>query len=102
MSEEEELGNVVKDLEGVTSQIEAHKAETERRERRQKNEGGAAQGEDMEGVLVEEADSAGEVGVQVEARKRRKVAGRGRFGGGSASAWVVEPTFEDPAETACS
>ena len=82
MSEEEELGKVLKDLEGVTSQIEAHKSETERRERRQENEGGAVQGEDMEGVLVEEADSAEEVGVQVKAGRE------GRLLGGVGSAVV--------------
>ena len=76
VSEEEEL-------EGVTSLIEAHRAKTDRRERRQRNEGGGSPGR---GFLLEEADSAEEVGVQVEVGKRRKVAGRGRFGGGSASA----------------
>ena len=39
----------------------------------------------MEGVLVEEADSVEEVGVQAEGGKKRKV-GKGRFGGGSGSA----------------
>ena len=58
VSEEEGLGKVEKELEGVTSLIEAHRAETDRRERRQSNEGGAAQEQDVEGVLVGEADSA--------------------------------------------
>ena len=39
----------------------------------------------MEGVLVEEADSAEEVGVQAEGGENRKV-GKDRFGGGSGSA----------------
>ena len=39
---------------------------------------------------MEEADSAEKVEVQVEAGKRRKVAGRGRFGTGSASAGGVD------------
>ena len=40
----------------MTSQIDAHKAENERRERRKKGEARVAQDEDMEDVLVEEAD----------------------------------------------
>ena len=74
----------------MTNQIDAHKAESERRERRKKSEVRAAQDEDMEGVVVEEADSTEEVGVQVEAGKTRKVAKRGRFGTGSASAGRID------------
>ena len=45
VADEEGSGEVERDLEGVTSQIDAHKAENKRRERRKKSEARAAQGE---------------------------------------------------------
>ena len=70
--EEKRRGQVEKEMEGVVRQIEAHKAEYVKRQRRK----GERDMHLEEGPLVGTADSGEEVGVQEEAGKRRKVAGR--------------------------
>ena len=57
--------------------------------RRERSQGFRDQNDAMDGVFVEEADS-GEVGVQAEGGKKRKV-GKGRCGGGSGSARGISP-----------
>ena len=71
-------------MKGLVNQIDAHHREDDAR--RERSQGGH---DGMEDVVVEEADG-GEVGVQADGGKRRKV-GKGRFGGGSSSARVMCP-----------
>ena len=82
---EGDLSILQREMEDLADQIHAHHREDDARRER-------SQGHDaMEGVLVEEADSGEEVGVQVKGGKRRKV-GKGRACGGSGSARGVSPT----------
>ena len=128
VSEEDELGKVVKDLEGRRVRLKLTKRRLSGgRGGRKTMKVVRSTREDNGGCMVGEADSAEEVGGF--RWKRRKVAGRGWFGGGAVSAGRiddgrviqqlnslseedrrrvhsvatrVEPTFEDPVETPCS
>ena len=82
---EDDLSILQQEMKGLVNQIDAHRREDDAR--RERSEGG---NDGMEGVFVEEADSGGEVGVQADGGKRRKV-GKGRFGDGSSSARVMCP-----------
>ena len=79
-----------KELDGVQNKIAAQKADDQRRERRRREAATAAREEqDAEmrrwGEDGEEEDSAGEVGVSIEERKRRKVVRKRSFCMGTAS-----------------
>ena len=77
--EEDDLSVLQHEMEGIVNQIDAH----HREEDGEDHGSGGGNGEDTDGVLVEEADSAEEVGIQAEGGKARIVdsaAVRGRLG----------------------
>ena len=82
---EDDLSILQQEMKGLVNDIDYHHREDDAR--REISQGG---NDGMEDVFVEEADSGGEVGVQADGGKRRKV-GKGRFGGGSSSARVMCP-----------
>ena len=79
---EDDLSILQQEMRGLSFQIDAHHKEDGAR--REKNQ---SRGDDMEGVFVEEVDSGEEPGSRLMGGKRRMV-GKGRFGGGSSSSRV--------------
>ena len=72
-------GEVERDLEGVTSQIDAHKAENKRRERRKKSEARAAQGEIWRVFWWRRPTVRRRWGFRLRLERGRKVSRRSRF-----------------------